>query len=72
MSHGVLIALFAFGALFEIVGLAATAKDITVIKGGSTVEIEVPNRRQALRGPAVIVLGILTGLAGNILWLICP
>jgi hypothetical protein len=31
-----------------------------------------PNRWEALRGPGLIVLGILAGLAGNILWLSCP
>jgi hypothetical protein len=59
-----------FRALCEILGIPLTAKDIIVRNAGDgTIEFKAPKPWEALRGPALIVLGILVGLAGNILWL---
>ncbi len=67
MSHAALIAIYVSGALSEILGIALTARDVTVNDpGDGTIQIEVPKRWHALRGPALIVLGILLGLWGNI------
>jgi hypothetical protein len=54
-------------------GLALTAKDVTVRNpGDGTIEFKTPKRWEALRGPVLIVVGILAGLAGNLLGLTWP
>jgi hypothetical protein len=68
-----LIGVYVVGALSEILGLALTAKDVIVrFPGDGTIHFDTPKRWVALRGPGLIVFGILVGLAGNILWLSCP
>jgi hypothetical protein len=73
MSHGILMAVFTAGVVFEIVGLLSTARDITVVDnhdGG--LQLKVPQGWEAVRGPGLLIFGILIGLAGNILWLASP
>jgi hypothetical protein len=70
MAHEILIGIYGVGALLEIGGILWTAKDVTVRDpGNGTVLFMVPKGWEAARGPATIIVGILVGLLGNIIWL---
>ncbi|WP_163889998.1 hypothetical protein [Mycolicibacterium hippocampi] len=72
VHNNILIILFVTSAAMEIVGILATGKSFIrdVPDHPGVKHIHIPSGWQAVRGPGIIVLGILVGCAGNIVALL--
>jgi uncharacterized membrane protein HdeD (DUF308 family) len=66
MARAILIIVYVVGAFCEIAGLLLTVQAFLLNRGdGTTVWVE-PTRWERRRGPGLIIVGIIVGLAGNI------
>ncbi|WP_032380552.1 hypothetical protein [Rhodococcoides fascians] len=63
-DNGILLTIYAIAAISEVVGLVVT---VTLFKVGADGEpyFDTYSRVQQLRGPALIVSGVVIGLIGN-------